>query len=130
MEDALTDLLLAYGPLTALVGQDVTPSVRLQATGLPAVVITRVSGARDYHMEGPSGLTRSRMQIDCYGSTWPQAKSVARAVIARLSGFNGKATASVIRSAMLDSERHFFEGEDPEAVHRFSLDFDVWAFEA
>jgi hypothetical protein len=130
MEDALTDLLLAYTPLTALVGQDVTPSVRLQATGLPAVVITRVSGARDYHMGGASGLTQSRMQIDCYGSTWPQAKSVARAVIARLSGFNGRTTASVIRSAMLDSERHFFEGEDPETVHRISLDFNVWASEA
>jgi hypothetical protein len=130
MEDALTDLLLGHTALTTLVGAKITPSVRQQATGLPAVVLTRISGQRDYHMAGASGLTESRFQIDCYGKTWPQAKSVARAVIGRLSGFNGTATSSVIRSAMLDSERHFFEGEDPEAVHRVSLDFNVWAFEA
>lgn len=130
MEDALTDLLLAHTALTALVGQNITPAVRQQATGLPAVVLTRISGERSYAMGGPSDLTRSRMQIDCYGATWPQSKSVARAVIDCLNGFNGTATSSVIRSAMLDSERHTFEGEDPEAVFRASLDFDIWAFEA
>jgi hypothetical protein len=130
MEAALTSLLLAHTALTTLVGQDITPNVRQQASGLPAVVLTRISGERDYHMGGSSNLTQSRIQIDCYGSSWPQAKSVARAVISCLSGFNGTATGSVIRSAMLDSERHFFDGEDPEAVHRVSLDFNIWAFEA
>jgi len=130
METALTSLLLAHTALTTLVWQRITFNNRQQATGLPAVVLNRISGERIYHMGGSSNLTQSRIQIDCYGATWPQAKSVARAVISRLSGFNGTATASVIRAAMLDSERHFFDGEDPEAVHRVSLDFNIWAFEA
>lgn len=130
MEDTLAALLLAHTALTALVGTRITPLVRQQAAGLPAVVFTRISGERSYHMGGASNLTQSRMQIDCYGTSWPQAKSVARAVIGRLNGFNGTATSSVIRSAMLDSERQFYEGEDPETVFRVSLDFNIWAFEA
>lgn len=130
MESTLSALLLAHTALTALVGTRITPSVRQQATDLPAVIFTRISGQREYHYGGASNLTQSRVQIDCYGATWPQAKSVARAVIGCLNGFNGTPTSSVIRSAMLDSERHFYEGEDPETVHRISLDFNIWAFEA
>lgn len=45
-----------------------------------------VSGPRDYHMAGPSGLVVNRIQADCIGKTKKEAKQAADALEAVVSG--------------------------------------------
>lgn len=127
MEEALVAWLLADGPLAAIVAARINWNERPQGKALPAVVLQRITGIRDYHMQGPSGLVRSLVQIDCWGKTFEEVIAASRAVIARLSGV-GMGEVSSIQLASLINERQGFDG-DPDAserFHRASLDFELW----
>lgn len=94
-----------------------------QKTPAPYVVMSWVSGPRNYHMQGPSGLVSSRVQIDCYDKTYLAAKALARAVRTILSGYRG----GVIQGVFLDSERDLPASDAGTVNHLFrvSLDFMV-----
>lgn len=127
MEEALRTLLLASAGLTALVGQRVHWVRSPQGTASPRVVLYVISGLRDMHMQGPSGLIASRVQIDCIGASYGSAKAVARAVEARLSGYSGSASGVVFQGCFLIGERDDFEDADtPDKLFRTSLDFNIW----
>ena len=80
MEAALLAKLLATAGVTALVSTRINWSRRPQAEALPAIVLHRIDGLPDVHHGGRSGLVVSRVQADCWGSTFGSAKAVARAV--------------------------------------------------
>lgn len=94
-----------------------------QKTPPPYIVLNRIGGRRDYHMQGASGLVASRVQIDCYATTYLDAKTLARAVAAILSGYR----AGAIQGAFLDSERDLPASDSGEVNHLFrvSLDFMI-----
>jgi hypothetical protein len=129
MEESLIQLLLADSGLSALVSTRVYPGSRPQGSALPAVVLNRISGGPGYADDGETGLTNTRIQIDCWAATYGQAKLVARAVTASLSDFQGTIGNTVFCSVMLEDERDLREGGGnvPENPFRTSLDFDVWA---
>jgi hypothetical protein len=94
-----------------------------QDTARPFVVLNRISGVRDYHMQGASGYVASRLQVDIYADTHTAAKATARQVRDALSGRRG----STIQGIFLDMERDL-PAEDAGAVthlFRVSLDFNV-----
>lgn len=128
MEETFVALLLAHPPLSSLVATRIKWSARLQGTPLPAVVMFRVGGRRDTVMDGASGLVESRVQIDCYGRTYTEAKQVARAVIGVVNG--ARYPEQGLAGLFLDAERDTHEGEDPDPVFRTSLDVRVWHHEA
>jgi len=117
MEEALIAFILADTGVQAAVGNRVYWVQRPQASEVPAIVLTRISGDRDYHTQGPSGLVSSRVQADVYGKTYAAAKTAGRALIARLSGHKG----GMFQGAFVDGERDFYEGD--QALHRVSIDF-------
>lgn len=80
MEAALLARLLATAGVTALVGQRVNWSRRPQGDPLPAIVLHRIDGTPDVHHAGYSGLVQSRVQVDCWSSSYGSAKAIARAV--------------------------------------------------
>lgn len=90
MQTKLANLLLAHAPLAALV-----PGPRLQWDMLPqgtpqgTIAMTLISGIKDYHMLGPSGLATARVQFDCRDATAAKARAIANALEDRLSGFRG-----------------------------------------
>lgn len=98
--------------------------------GLPAVALWRVTGRPDYHLKGASGLEESVVQIDCWGASYGQAKMLARAIKAVISGRHG----GVFRSIFIDNERDGHEAADgasdpdtPSDFYRTSLDARVWS---
>ena len=95
MEILLTDLLasLAGGKRYWLIAP--------QGTKPPYAVMQRITGFRDRHFQGPSGLVESRVQIDCYDKTYAGAASMARSVNALLSGRR----VGIIQAIFIDSER-------------------------
>ena len=83
-------LLAADAGVSALVGDRIAWGVAGgQGLQNPCVVLYLIDDLPDYHMLGPSGLASARVQVDCRGTSWTQAKAVGRAVQALLSGFKG-----------------------------------------
>ena len=131
MEYALKQLLLTDTSIANLVGTRINWVKSQQGAASPRIVLYRVSGVRDMHMQGPSGLVSSRVQGDCLGLTYDSAKSVARAVEARLSGFKGTRGAVRFDGCFLDNERDDDSYSDtPDKLFRTSLDFIIWHKEA
>jgi hypothetical protein len=128
MEEGLIQRLLSDGGLAALVGSRVHAGSRPQGSALPAVVLHRIGGGPLYADDGEAGLDEARVQIDCWGASYGDAKMVARAVTARLSAFTGAAGGVMFRYVMLDAERDLREGgaNAAEYLFRTSLDFIVW----
>lgn len=124
MEEALRSLLLASSGVTAL-----APAARInwgthpQGTALPGVVLNVISDAEGYTMAGRDGLSQGRVQVDCYATTYSQAKQLSRAVRAALSGYRGGGFEGVFHSGTRDSR----DGGANEADRPFrvSLDFNT-----
>jgi hypothetical protein len=126
MEEALRTRLLAIAGLTALIAGRVYWVNRPQGSVLPAIVLHRVSGQPDMHLIGPSGLTESRVQADCYGATYAACVSVARALEAAVSGYSGTVSGIKFQSITIDSIRSDYEGAEPDEIYSTGLDLLIW----
>ncbi|MFN8996385.1 MAG: DUF3168 domain-containing protein [Pseudomonadota bacterium] len=126
MELALKTALLAFNPLTALVGTTIDWGARPQGKGSTCVVLHRIGGERGQVMAGPDDLIASRVQVDCWGPTYNAAKAVAVQVVARLNGYR----AGAIQRVFIDSERDDQFLDPPEPLYRTRLDLRVWHTQA
>ena len=129
MEEALRALLVADAGVSAQVGTRIYWGRRSQSTSvLPAVVLEKVSAPRDYHYTGPSNLIESRVQVDCFGETYAQAKTSARAVISALNGYSGTQSGVVFQRISIENERDY-DGQE-SAANRYlfvtSVDLLIW----
>lgn len=125
MEAALIARLLATAGLTALVSTRINWSRRPQAEALPAIVLHRIDGGRDYHLTGPSGIIESRVQVDCWAASYGSAKAVARAVETTLSGARFIQGAIRFNTIHVVDERDSTFDESGTALFRTSLDLMV-----
>lgn len=129
MEEAITFLLLGDAGVTALVGNRVHWLRLPQSVGeKPYINLQRVTGRRDYRMQGASGLVSSRLQIDAWGETYSSAKHSARAVIAALSGYRGIVNGTEIQGGFVDTERDLNDADagDVNRLYRVSVDIEIW----
>lgn len=127
MEEFLIAHLLAHQAVAGQVDTRVWWEVRPQGSKLPAIVLHRIDGSRDYHMGGPSGLVSSRVQVDCWGASYGDGKRTARAVVLALSGLKATHGEIEIQGVFADSERDFSEEAGASTrVFRTSVDFIIW----
>lgn len=127
MEEELLSYLLAASGITSLVGTRINWVRSPQGAASPRIVLTRIGGVRDMTLKEPSGLVASRVQVDCYGTSYGSAKNVARAVEARLSGYSGTQNSTCFQGCFLIGERDdYFDTDTPEKLFRTSLDFTIW----
>jgi hypothetical protein len=127
VEEALIAWLLAGPEVAALLGDRLTPGVRTQGAALPSAVFNLVGDLPDITNDGESGLSEARIQLDAYGQTYAQAKALARAMRARLSGWRGQVDDWAIQGAFQQTARDTFTHDAPEKIHGVSTDFIVWA---
>jgi hypothetical protein len=127
LEPDLLAWLLTKTAVTDLVGQRIY-NVRLPQGGtFPALAIERISGPREYQLDGPAGLASPRIQFNCHGEEFSDAKMLAEAVRQTLDTL--KHTELVIGGVIVGSaecvdERHGF---DPVTQNmRIELDYVVW----
>jgi hypothetical protein len=123
MEESLRTLLLT--------GPGVPPRVywlqRTQGGALPDIILTRISGIPDLHMQGPSGLTASRVQADIWAESYATAKSASRALVALLSGYSGTVGNTRFQLITIDGERDSFDAgsNDAQRFYRVSIDLMI-----
>lgn len=126
MEEDLRALLTGDTALTALVSTRIYWSAIPQNATDPAVVMYLISGGHLYHMQGVSGLTGNRVQIDVRAVSQTSAWAVSRAIKDRLSGFRGGQGDTEFAGIFLDSERQGSETPKNVTYYTASMDFEVW----
>lgn len=117
-------LLADAATFTAVGGARIFPVVMPQGERRPSLVVTRISDTADYHMQGPSGLTAPRYQLDAYAETQDDAASLANLVKDRIDGFRGMMGAVAVRGVFI--EAGFDTYEDGSKLYRVSRDFRIW----
>ena len=88
----------------------------------PFIVMLVVDDAEGLHMNGPDGLFQGRVQLDCYATTYGEAKNLSRAVRAVLHGYRSGGFRLVQHVATRDAGREGGTNE-AERLFRVSLDF-------
>lgn len=98
---------------------------RPQTSALSAVTLQIISDGRPQHLKGLDGARGTRVQVDCWASTYAAALALARACIAALQP---PATVSGKRfgNAQVDGQRDLGEDVNGTFVHRQSIDLIIW----
>ena len=118
------------GLFTYLIGLGLACSNRVypmrlpQGVTLPAMTYQLVSDAHDYTQTGQSALGDPRYQINCWGSTYGDAKSLAEALIAQISGYKGSMGSATVYTAFMEDNR---DNVDP-VTGRYWVSVDVKIF--
>lgn len=117
MEQELTNLLASVAPRLYW------SRAPQKVTERPYVVLSRISGIRDYHTQGPSGHVESRVQVDIYGDSYAAVNAMSHSIVTTLSGHRG----GPIQGIFVDSERDLtgLESSDPNELFRTSIDVIV-----
>jgi len=128
MEAALIAYLLADTAIAGIVSTRLHWSTLPQGVVMPALLLTRVSGRRDNHMLGASGLVESRVQFDAYADTYTEMVALSKAVRDALSGAAFTQGSIKFQGCFLESERHSFEKPPNSSTeqHRGLMDFTLW----
>ena len=122
MEAALRNYLLAQGIAR------VFWNIRNKKSPFPCVVLTKVSGLRNYSYKDADSLKRALIQVDCYGENNIDAINLRKSVEVALSGKNWTQDGVLFQGAFIQNERDFSDDNltaDPQA-YRQSLDFNIW----
>lgn len=93
-----------------------------QSANPPYVIMTRVSGLRDFTMRAASGYVASRIQIDCYAEAFTEVRDVARQVRNTLSGRR----AGSIQGIFIDSEHDLPAADAGDVKHLFRTSLDIF----
>lgn len=124
MEAHLISTLLTDAGVSLAVGSRIYPMTAPQGTPLPRVTVQKISAVRTYTTQGQADLVESRVQVDCWGRSFGEAKEAARAVIAAMSGLKDQFFSGIF----IDGERDFFDAppNTSERVYRTSVDLMLW----
>ena len=100
------------------------PVIIPQNPTCPLILFTKITGHRDHHLSGPSGVAHPRFQIEAWAETYAGAKELADAIREALDGYSGTAKSTAIHSCLIDSERDVYESEIE--VYRVIQDYFFW----
>ena len=129
METDLRTFLLYQDPLTALVGQRVYGMMREQGLQqqLPAVMIQRISSARQVKFCATDKLVDADMQIDAYAISGDSAWAVANVLRSALLDFSGMMGETHVDKVLLANEFPLID-PDPGIVRVTQL-YNFWYVE-
>jgi len=133
VETALVKLLIDDSDVNTLVGSRIYPNYVPQGVTLPAITYQEISGVRDTHMTGASGLVQARFQINCWCKTYPDSRTLANYIRIALSpatdDYPKTVVGTYISAIMLLNENDvpsiYGDNEEKSGFGKM-LDFSVW----
>lgn len=117
-------------------GEHIYPIRIPQGVVKDSITYQRISGFGDVHMQGPSGLSRPRIQIDCWSSSADRASSMADLVKLHLDGYRGvmpigeespPADGVTVQGVFYENERDLYD--DSVGMYSLSRDYVFWFVE-
>lgn len=137
---ALWAYLIADAMIAAAVDSGASAAVRYRVfpVRLPqgetraSIVLTRISGFSGVTSSGREGVSRPRIQVDCWALTADAASSLADLVKQRIDGFRGAmqwdenspGNEITVQGIFFDNERDVYD--DVTKLHGLSRDYLVW----
>lgn len=131
IDQALYEEVSDDAGITAIVGTKVYPGIPPQTAKAPFISFREIAFQRSETLTGVTNLHNARAQIDCWGSTAEEMRSVSEALREALDGFSGP-----MGDIALNVRRCAYDGanDDPEKppdggdldIHRKRVDFDIW----
>lgn len=100
---AVRSRLLSTTSVTSLVSTRVYPTYAEQSATLPYVVLREVSNFAEENLAGTSGLSTSRVQVDCYALTHGAAYALREACRQQLHAYRGTSESVVFRASVQGS---------------------------
>ena len=105
-----------FAALSGVTGGRVFPNVAPNNVQKPYVVYARVSSAPENTLADGAPVENTRLQVDCFDTTYAAALALAETVKAAIKS-------SAITHVLLLEQDQF----EPEALlHRVILDFSIW----
>ena len=125
LETGIVTKTLADNTVKGLVVDRMFPVVLDQQTAFPALVYQIVDTSRDVTMDGPSNLTRQRVQFSVYATRYSVAKQIVDAIRKMYEGYKGiLPDGTSVQRAVLVDMRPTFEAEPN--LHRRDVDIEFW----
>ncbi|MFZ2995949.1 tail completion protein gp17 [Sphingobium sp.] len=124
MQKALRARLLGAQSVSAIVGTKVDWLERPEGDALPAITLQVISGTLDQHMQGLQGLQFARVQLDCWGDSYAQTKSLVDAALEVVLP-RGTIAGVYFRTASATMPRDLGERTDTQFIHRKQTDLTV-----
>lgn len=128
MEEALRALLLGSAAVIQLV-----PAARIvwgRRVGLPAIMLLNLTTKPDVSLVGLNGVAGSTVQLDCWASTFAQARDMRLAVMTALCGSHTGAVRTVTPIDLRQITSEPGDGApgsgEPPDFFRAPLDLRVW----
>lgn len=118
MEIAVRAHLINDPDVKALVDTRIYPDALPQGVTYPAIRYQRIDTPRTYTKGGYTGLSRPRLQIDCYATTYVAARNLATAVRAAMERYPGP--------AVCENEQDGYEETPDPPVYVRTLEFRIW----
>ena len=85
-------------------------------------------GNRFPTLDGPSGLGHPRVQVDCWGKTFREAKELSEQIRVAIDGYRGTQAGVAIGSCLKDGDRYLPEPDRSNTdtlLHRVSVDYSI-----
>lgn len=129
VEKALFDLLRLNTTVSALTSTRVYPQTIPQNTTYPAIRYNQISGIRDHTLTDTVEMVHARFQIDCYGTSYSNARTLADAVRSALDNYYGGVGSVAIQCIHLIDEGDSFDevvGVDQLKRYGKTQDYTIW----
>jgi len=104
-------------------GTRVYPHILPQSPTYPAVTYQQVSAVRTHAMGSTGPVVRVRMQVNLWGRTYADARTLAAETLARLGRFNEQIGSTRVLDVLLDNELDTYESETQtrRVVHDYTI---------
>jgi hypothetical protein len=117
LEESIFAHLSTSTALTAMVSTRIYPAMLPENCELPALSYQRISNTPQNTMSGHSGLDNPRIQIDCWATSYGDAKAIGDKTRKAMGA------ATTFRALQL-SDQDIIEPE--LEIYRVSMDFSCW----
>jgi len=131
LEHSLAEHLGADAGVSAIVGAAIFPPQIPQGQALPAITMRRAKTNRLSDISGTIGITIATVQVICWASTYPAAKSLADAVgdcLRDLTGAVGTTAPTTFEDCMQDDEEDLLlppDDDSDEGTPHVPLQFTI-----
>jgi len=123
METAIYDILINTVSVTDVVSTRIYPSRIPQGETLPAVTFQRIGNAPEDDKDGPSTLDVITLDIDMFGKSLADLKTLSGAIRGALDRFSGTRVGIIINSIQFVTDRDIYENS--KSIYHINQEYSV-----
>jgi|1_EtaG_2_1085319.scaffolds.fasta_scaffold00431_24 hypothetical protein len=123
METAIYDILTNTASVTDIVSTRIYPSRIPQGETLPAVTFQRIGNEPEDDKDGPSTLDVITLDIDMFGKSLADLKTLSGAIRTALDRFSGTRVGIIINSIQFVTDRDLYENS--KEIYHINQEYSI-----